>query len=217
MKVVYLAGLLLLGACATAQEKADEQMCLHIQQAYNQNPGASAAEIYKEVTLNPMATPQDVNNFFMVKVASACGKYLGVATVQTLQNKARGEYKPVGNAEFAKISGGRKLAEGGLGAFAIDGLKDTLGKPQKNLVYYYSDSGLGYKLRVFQNVKGGVIVEAREGSARGDNLLFLKTSQKYADGDSLNSGYYVYDGLFQYNSILGIKRTIYSFKELKKK
>lgn len=217
MKVVYLAGLLLLGACATAQEKADEQLCLHIQQAYNQNPNASAAEIYKATTLNPMATPQDVNNFFMVKVSNACGKYLDFSLVQNLQSKARNEYKPQEDAEFAKISGGRKLAEGGLGAFAINSLKDTLGKPQKNWVYYYSDSGLGYRLRVFQNVKGGIIVEAKEGYTRGDNLLFLKTNQKYADGDALNSGYYVYDGLFQYTSILGIKHTIYSFKELKKK
>lgn len=213
-KKLFLISLGLLSACATAAEKADQQMCQKLQTIYSQNPQAQSEEIYQQVTgMAGTASAKELHNFFKFRVSNACGKYIDITTMQALQSKLpRGEMDMAG----MKIDG-KPLAEGGLGVFAIDELKSTHPKPQKNMVYYYSDSGLGYQLKVFQNAKGGVLVEARDAQAHGDILLFLETKNKYADGDDLDSGYYVYEGLFKYNSILGIQRTVYRFREVSAK
>jgi hypothetical protein len=48
-----------------------------------------------------------------------------------------------------------------------------------------------------------------------DNIVFIKTkNKKYVDGDVIDKAIYLYDGPFSYRTIMGVKKTIYSFKEI---
>lgn len=212
-KKLALLSLVCLSACATAQEKANVQNCQLVENVYNQNANATFSTIFDEYKAKS-GLANGAPEVFMSDIKKSCAQYVNLNTILNLEAKYKAQYAKPDRIKIPAKIGGKPIAESSLGVFAIDELRSTHPKPKKGVIYNYDSVGLGYKLKVFQNAKDGIIVEARNEFGHGEALLHLKTKQKYADGDDLDSGNYAYEGLFQYNSVLGIKRTIYSFKEV---
>jgi hypothetical protein len=47
-----------------------------------------------------------------------------------------------------------------------------------------------------------------------DKNLFIKTKRQYADNDLLESGYFIYTGLAEYKTVLGVGAKVHSFEEI---
>ena len=63
---------------------------------------------------------------------------------------------------------------------------------------------------VLQSIDGGLLLT---GSDYYDNscLIFMKTDKEYPDGYRINKSFLISDGLYEYQTILGSSKKVYSF------
>jgi hypothetical protein len=90
---------------------------------------------------------------------------------------------------------------------------------QPKLKTCYEHGNNGY-LKVFQSVKGGVLVfptynewDTPRGNASKMNI-FVETTDEYADEEILRSGYYEYVGMYEYTSIKKVNVKVRKFRKL---
>jgi hypothetical protein len=93
--------------------------------------------------------------------------------------------------------------------------------PSPDTVYPYERGrGYCYQLKVLQSVKGGVLICGENPPPLNDRVpdrnLFIKTKRQYADNDLLKDGYFLFTGLVEYKTVLGVRAKIYSFEEIDK-
>ncbi len=75
----------------------------------------------------------------------------------------------------------------------------------------------GNVLMVLQVVPDGVLAGLRQGvldSAQTRDVIFVRTTRAYADGDALADGYYRSVGRWSYEAVNGARKTVYAFEEI---
>ena len=81
--------------------------------------------------------------------------------------------------------------------------------PMKGVAYYHADNRI---LKVLQSVPGGVLAISDITSL--DGIFMIITSREYVDNAFLSSGYYVYSGLYTYQTSLGGTKKVHCFAEV---
>lgn len=77
----------------------------------------------------------------------------------------------------------------------------------------YSLDGPSARMYVIQSTAEGVLV-GQPNSLLGGKVFLIRTKQRYADGDAIQSQFVRSTGLFKYRSVAGAEKTVNSFQHL---
>jgi len=137
---------------------------------------------------------------------------------KNMKNKLLNEERNV----FNERTQGKNIFDKSISIFTIANQKI---KPSKNYIYryWYSETqNTDIMLKIVQILDDSVLVRAdiphhlwKYYGLSADKNMLIKTTKKYVDEDILENGYYEYIGITSYTNILGTKRTVHTFKEIK--
>lgn len=80
--------------------------------------------------------------------------------------------------------------------------------PMRGVAYYHQGPGI---LTVLQSLPGGVLATSDTRSFEG---VFMITSREYVDNAFLANGYYVYVGMYTYQTLQGVTKKVHCFAEV---
>jgi hypothetical protein len=135
-------------------------------------------------------------------------------TALKIKSKITSYYYSIEKQIFTKRADGRSVWGENLDGFTFSTLGLT---PSPDTVYPYERGGYCYQLKVLQSVKGGVLICGENPPSSGeipDKNLFIKTKRQYADNDLLKEGCFIYTGLAEYKTVLGVGAKVHSFEEI---
>ena len=87
-------------------------------------------------------------------------------------------------------------------------------EPPTEGAIYENDANV---LMVLQVIPNGVLAGLRQGvldTAQTRDIIFVRTTRSYADGDALAEGYYRSVGRMSYEAVNGARKTVYAFSEI---
>lgn len=194
-----------------AYAKAFENMAVVDQESATNKQ--AKAEYYKKQldALHSIKDPVDQRN----EMAALCNDLPSSCEPETalkIKKKIEPYYYNIEEKIFMKRTNGRSLMGNDLDGFTLSNLNLT---PSPDTVYPYRKGGSCFQLKVMQSVKEGVLIRGESlGSDFPDKNLFIKTKRQYADNDMLESGFFVYTGLAEYPTVLGVRAKVHSFEEI---
>jgi hypothetical protein len=195
----------------SAYAKAFENMAVVDQEIATDKQ--AKAEYYKKQldALHGIKDPVDQRN----EMAALCNDLSSSCEPETalkIKNKIEPYYSGIEEKIFMGRTNGRSLIGKDLDGFTLSNLNLT---PAPDTVYPYRKGGSCFQLKVMQSVKDGVLIRGESlGSDFPDKNLFIKTKRQYADNDMLESGFFVYTGLAEYPTVLGVRAKVHSFEEI---
>ena len=195
----------------SAYAKAFENMAV-VDQATTTNKQATAEYYKKQLNgVHGIKDPVDQRN----EMAALCNDLPSSCEPETalkIKKKIEPYYYGIEEKIFMKRTSGRSRMGKDLDGFTLSNLNLT---PSPDTVYPYRKGGSCFQLKVMQSLKEGVLIRGESlGSDFPDKNLFIKTKRQYADNDMLESGFFVYTGLIEYKTILGVGAEVHSFEEI---
>jgi|GEM_PF-4593194 len=194
-----------------AYTKAFENMAVADQETATNKQ--AKAEYYKKQLngVHGIKDPVDQRN----EMAALCNDLPSSCEPETalkIKKKIEPYYYGIEEKIFMKRTSGRSRTGKDLDGFTLSNLNLT---PSPDTVYPYRKGGSCFQLKVMQSLKEGVLIRGESlGSDFPDKNLFIKTKRQYADNDMLESGFFVYTGLIEYKTVLGVGAKVHSFEEI---
>lgn len=114
-------------------------------------------------------------------------------------------------AIFKARTGGFTLCIGSIAGFM---LTNADAEPEKGCIY--DNGNFSYFLSVLSTSSDGVLISdsPRAPYNMFDKLLFIYTKQRYASGVQPDAGFYTYQGIYSYITVMGGRNSVYSFKKI---
>jgi hypothetical protein len=133
------------------------------------------------------------------------------SALSSFNRRISGYYSPTESKVFAERTGGKHLCGNFLHIFMSRFQEDNT-----NCIFY---EGINNLIAV-QSTSKGIIARSWRESPYPGTIKYVYISKgntidnNVVDGATVPNGYFEYNGLYNYNSILGAESTIYSFKRI---